>query len=116
MRARAAVHGADPSKPFSHEVHSAFERVLEIGLEFQKSLAQERKRRRGRPPTVGIDLAIEAMFARGFSDAQIRNLLQKIRGEPLNEQYVTRRRQEAKIRRREPSGPPLRMAGTAPSS
>ena len=100
MKARRAVDSADPERPFDPAVARAYARALEAGREFERHAFSSWPKAQGRRPRLARNIATEAMFERGFSDAQIRQLIEQVEGVRVNERYVTRLRQEAGIRRR----------------
>lgn len=87
---------------------STFRRVLAIGTRFEKEKRAQWPRQLGRRPPLALNIAIEAMHVAGFSDDETFALIEtmadqgvSIPGLPTrpNSRYVTRRRQEAGIRR-----------------
>jgi hypothetical protein len=99
MKARHAVRRRRASRDID-----ALRAALEIGREFETELAKVRPRKFGRRPRpLGIDLAIEALHvSKALSQKQILLLLQRelAVAAPLNERYVERRCDQARIRRR----------------
>jgi transcriptional regulator with XRE-family HTH domain/DNA-binding transcriptional MerR regulator len=96
-------------------VLTAFDQAYAVGVRFEKAVLKHWPTKLGRRPPLALDVAIEALFCwRGSTDAEIRYIVQSALdrnenplripgvkpGQELNPRYVTRRREEAGIRRR----------------
>jgi hypothetical protein len=90
---------------------SAFMEVLEMGFRYEKEALSSWPTGVGRRPPLAVNLAIEVFHRGGFTDGQLRQLLNGalangalsipgVTGANLNKRYVERRRQQAQIRRR----------------
>jgi hypothetical protein len=91
---------------------SAFELAYDIGREFEREILRHWPKKQGRRPPLALNLAIDALHRRGFSDGQIAIVVNAVLrkgaiaipgvkpGADLKPRYVTIRRQRAKIRRR----------------
>ncbi len=112
FRARWAIKGANQNRLDVVAAQTSFEDALAIGKGLQDKLYENWPHKLGRRPPIAVDLAIEAMYAAGYTDVEILYLLEKARatdntavlgiqkGKKLNDRYITRRRQESGIVRR----------------
>jgi transcriptional regulator with XRE-family HTH domain len=115
MRSRRATDSAFPDRIASTpETEVAVDGLLLIAKDFERSVLERWPSGPGRRPPIQVNLAVEALFERGFTDLAIHSLLEaaRTRGSlvisgvdgTLNPRYVERRRQEAQIYRHEITG------------
>jgi hypothetical protein len=109
--AARVLDGTKPGTSISRRTRQAVEQVWAIGQDFESQIRQNAPGKTGRRRPIGVDFVIASFFRRGFSDAQIGQLLEKalaegktipgLQGQTLAKgaQHVTQRRQRANIRR-----------------
>lgn len=101
-KARGAVRDSDPHHPTSPASREAFQRALRFGEELADDFFERVSRPKGgRRPEIALDLAVEALHVRGFSDAGVGMLLKLELGEKRNAEYVRTRRRRGRIKRPE---------------
>jgi hypothetical protein len=99
-----------PSKATRESWRVALHKLLLLGEEFEASVLKHWPKT-GRRPPLAINLAIDALHRHGFTDEALNNFINDeveagrltipgVPGGKVNNQYVKRRRHEAKIRRR----------------
>ena len=99
-----------PSKATREAWRVALHKLLLLGEEFEASVLKHWPKT-GRRPPLALNLAVDALHRHGFTDGALNSFINEevaasrwtnpgVLGGKVNNQYVKRRRHEAKIRRR----------------